>query len=193
MRVVAAVAALGVLAGVVAGAWAFQRPYVSGYAAAAGRVVDERSGIVLYDGYLPGDFIFFIRSGDAGRHFMVLRKALYADRIKKSGGTVELVHSEQEIKDLMGRYGIRFVVVTEGEPLRFDSQKMLRDLVATSDYQSLGVFPIEGTDLPVRSMKLEVFRNLKWAPPSEKFLRIKMLTLKDDIVVPLDRFSAAGP
>jgi hypothetical protein len=191
--VVAGVAALCVLAGVVNSAWAFQRPYVSGYAAAAARVVEEKSGIVLYDGYLPGDFIFFVRTGDAGRHFMVLRKALYADRIKKSGGTVELVHSEQEIKDLMGRYGIRFVVVMEGEPLRFESQKMLRELVATSDFQPVGVFPIEGTDLPAHNMTLQVFRNLKWAPPSEKFLRIKMLTLKDDIVVPLDRFSAVGP
>lgn len=193
MRIVAGVAALCVLAGVVNSAWAFQRPYVSGYAAAAARVVEEKSGIVLYDGYLPGDFIFFVRTGDAGRHFMVLRKALYADRIKKSGGTVELVHSEQEIKDLMGRYGIRFVVVMEGEPLRFESQKMLRELVATSDFQPVGVFPIEGTDLPAHNMTLQVFRNLKWAPPSEKFLRIKMLTLKDDIVVPLDRFSAVGP
>jgi hypothetical protein len=193
MRVVATVAALCVLAGVLASAWRFQRPYVSGYAAAAERVVEEKAGIVLYDGYLPGDFIFFVRSGDAGRRFMVLRKALYADRIKKSGGTVELVHSEQEIKDLMGRYGIRFVVVTEGEPLRFESQKILREMVATSDFEPLGVFPIEGTDLPAHNMKLQVFRNLKWAPPTEKFLRIKMLTLSNDIVVPLDRFSTVGP
>jgi len=193
MRVIAAGAALCVLAGVLASAWAFQRPYVSGYAAASQRVVDEKAGIVLYDGYLPGDFIFFVRAQDAGRHFMVLRKALYTDRIKKSGGSVELVHSEQDIKDLMARYGIRFVVVTEGEPLRFESQKTLREMVATPDFQSLGVFPIEGTDLPAHNMKLQIFRNLKWAPPTEKFLRIKMLTLSNDIVVPLDRFSGVEP
>jgi hypothetical protein len=193
MRVVAAVVALCVLGVTVASAWSFQRPYVSGYAAASQRVVNEKSGIILYDGYLPGDFIFFVRAQDAGRHFLVLRKALYADRIKKSGGTVELVHSEQDIKDLIRQYAIRFVVVSEGEPLRFESQKMLRDLVATPDFEPLGVFPIEGTDLPRQGMKLQVFRNLKWAPPTEKFLRIKMLTLSHDIVVPLDRFSAAGP
>ena len=193
MRVVAVVAALCVLGGVLVSAWAFERPYVSGYASASQRVVDEKAGIVLYDGYLPGDFIFFVRAQDAGRHFMVLRKSLYADRIKKSGGSVELVHSEQDIKDLLARYGIRFVVVTEGEPLRFESQKMLREMVATSDFQPLGVFPIEGTDLPAHNMKVRVFRNLKWAPPTEKFLRIKMLTLSNDIVVPLDRFSALQP
>jgi hypothetical protein len=191
MRVVAAGAALCVLGVMLASAWSFHRPYVSGYASAARRVVEEKSGIILYDGYLPGDFIFFIRSEDAGRRFMVLRKALYADRIKKGGGTVELVHTAEEIKDLIRCYGIRFVVVSQGEPMRFESQKLLRELVGTSDFEPLGVFPIEGTDLPAHNMKLMVFRNLRWTPPTEKFLRIKMLTLKHDIVVPLGKFSAA--
>ncbi len=45
--------------------WAlsYQRPNVSGYGSAArGLVTMAKSGYVLFDGPLPGNFIFFVRS-----------------------------------------------------------------------------------------------------------------------------------
>jgi len=83
MRAIAAAVAGCVLIAMLIPAWAYQRPYVSGYAAAVQRVMQaSKAGEILFDGYLPGDFIFFVRANDPDRRFLVLRKALYADRIK---------------------------------------------------------------------------------------------------------------
>jgi len=35
---------------------------------------------------------------------------------------------------------------------------------------------------------LLLYENKNWAPPTGKFLRVRMLTLNHDIVVPLDHF-----
>jgi len=171
-------------------AWSFRRPYISGYRTVAERVTQlSNSGVILYDAPLPGNFIFFLRANDPGRRFLVLRKALYVTRLKMSGGTVELVHNPEQIEELIRGYGVRFVVVSAGTPLKFDSQKMLRDLLNTPRFRQVGNFHISGTDLATPNIDLLVYENTAWAPPSEKFLRIKMLTLNHDIVVPMDRFN----
>jgi len=170
-------------------AWTFQRPYVSGYQPVAEKVTEiSKSGVVLLDGPLPGNFIFFLRANDAQRHFVVLRKALYATRLKPSGATIELVHSADEIQQLIHAYGIRFFVVSEGVPLKFDSQKMLREVLRTPSFRKVGNFPIVGSDLSP-NLSLALYENTAWAPPTEKYLRVKMLTLDHDIVVPMDRFT----
>jgi hypothetical protein len=66
---------------------------------------------------------------------------------------------------------------------------MLRDLLNTPRFRQVGNFHISGTDLATPNIDLLVYENTAWAPPSEKFLRIKMLTLNHDIVVPMDRFN----
>lgn len=172
-----------------ASAWSFQRPYVSGYAQAAKRVTEaSRSGIILFDGELPGNFIFFVRANDPRRSFLVLRKALYATRLKRSGGAEELIHSREEIEQIIRSYGVRYVVISEGGLLRFESQKILRELLVAPRFRELGRFRIEGTDSQSPNSSLVVFENTVWAAPTAKFLQIKMMTLNHDIVVPMDKF-----
>jgi hypothetical protein len=193
LRAVAAAVAIWVLTAAVIPAWAFQRPYVSGYAAAARRVTQaSKSGVILFDGYLPGDFIFFVRANDPDRRFLVLRKALYAERIKEELGMVELVHSSDEIRQLIRDDGVRFVVITQGQALVVEAQKRLREMIAGPDFELLGTFPIEGTDGPGHDPTLFVYQNRNYAPPSSKQLTIKMLTLDHDITVPFARFNVAG-
>jgi Dolichyl-phosphate-mannose-protein mannosyltransferase len=190
LRVAGAGLAVVLLSGNLAAAWTFRRPYVVGYEAAARCVTSaSKAGIILYDGPLPGNFIFFVRANDSARRFLVLRKALYATRIKESGGSEELVHSPEEIEQLLRRDGVRFVVVSEGEKLHFKSQKMLRDLLANPTFRPLGQFHIEGTDVGVPNLNLMVYENTAWAPPTDRLLRIRMLTLSHDIIVPFDHFN----
>jgi Dolichyl-phosphate-mannose-protein mannosyltransferase len=189
LRTTAAIAAALLLSSSLASAWTFHRPYVSGYAAAAKCVTAaSNSGIILFDGPLPGDFIFFVRANDTQRRFLVLRKALYATRLKESGGSAELLHSPQEIEQLIRADGVRFIVISEGTQSHFESQEMLRNLLANPVFRPLGRFKIEGTDVRAHDLNLLVYENTAWAPPTEKFLRIRMLTLDHDIVVPFDRF-----
>ena len=190
MRATATAIAGCVLVVIVIPAWAYQRPYVLGYEAAAQRVVQANKwGVILFDGDLAGDFIFFVRANDADRRFLVLRKALYADRIKAQLGSVELVHNADEVRQLIRNDGVRFVVITEGTPIRFESQKALREILASPDFQLLGRFPIGGTEIAGHDPAILVYQSRNYAPPTAKTLTIKMLTMSHDITVPTDRFS----
>lgn len=188
-RMAMGVASVVLLATVVMSAWSYQRPNVTGYASAAERITEQsKSGIILFDGDLAGDFIFYMRAYDPSRRFVVLRKALYAYRIKPSGGEVELLHSSEELNDLVRRYGIRFVVISDNSPMHFEVQRVLREYLRSDQFSLMGQFPVKDSDFPERNSALLVYENLRWTPPTEKFLRIKMLTLHHDIVVPLDDF-----
>jgi hypothetical protein len=190
MRATATAIAGCVLVAIVIPAWAFQRPYVSGYEAAAQRVVQaSKCGVILFDGDLAGDFIFFVRANDANRRFLVLRKALYAERIKVRLGSVELVHDSDDVRHLIHDDGVRFVVTMEGTPLLFDSQRRLREILTGPDFELLGRFPIAGNDIGGTDPTLLVYVNRNYSPPAAKTLTIRMLTLSHDITVPFDRFT----
>lgn len=185
-------AAAGAVAVVLVGsslvaAWSYQRPYVSGYSAAAKSVTQiAPAGIILYDGDLPGNFIFFLRANDPNRHFLVLRKALYTYRIDKRWGSEELVHDRDGVEDLLRRDGVRFVVVSDRMRLNFDVQRTLREIVLSKQFKLRGSFPIY--TMTQQTDNLLVYENVEWAPPTDKFLNIRMLTLSHDVVVPFSQF-----
>jgi hypothetical protein len=187
LRAIATGVAAMLLASFFVAAWFYQRPYVSGYSAAAKAVTQiAPGGIILYDGDLPGNFIFFLRANDPRRNFLVLRKALYAYRVEKAWGSEELVHGQEDIENLLRRDGVRFVAVSEGMRLNFDVQRTLRDLLRSQQFRLRGRFPIYSTESP--SDNLLLYENMQWAPPTDKFLKIRMLTLNHDIVVPFSQF-----
>jgi hypothetical protein len=192
LRAVAGVAVAVLLGGALVIAWSYQRPYVAGYSAAAKAVTQiAPGGIILYDGDLPGNFIFFLRANDPHRHFLVLRKALYAYRIDKRWGSEEVVHDREGIEDLLRRDGVRFVVVSDGMRLNFAVQSTLRELLQSKQFRLRGRYPIYRSE-PRQAANLLLYENQMWTPPTDKFLRIRMLTLSDDIVVPFDQFELVG-
>jgi hypothetical protein len=188
-----AVAAL-VVAVLVVPAWSQQRPYISGYKNVASQLVNKyHAGIVLFDGPVPGNFVFFMRALDPARHFLILRKVLYADDIRPGEGSEELLHSPEELGEAFRRDGIRFVVVSENLPMRFNSQNILREQLHTDQFQLLGRFHIESNEPSWKTENLLLYENKRWAPPADKVLRIRMLTLPHDIVVPFDQFEVKTP
>jgi len=187
MRGVAAV----LVALLVLPAWSQQRPYISGYKDVASQLVNKyRAGIVLFDGPVPGNFIFFMRALDPGRHFLILRKVLYADDIRPGESSEELLHTREEMADVFRRDGIRFIVVSENLGIRFNSQRILREQLHGDEFQLLERFPISSNEPKWKGENLLVYQNKQWNPPADKVLRIRMLTLPHDIVVPFDQFEA---
>ncbi len=168
-------------------AWSQQRPYISGYQDVASRLVTQyHAGIILFDGRVPGNFIFYMRALDPKRHFVVLRKSLYADDIRPGPNSEELVHSREQLADAFRRHGVRFVVVSENAPLRFDVQGILREELQSDQFQLLGRFPITSNEPSWEGENLLLYENKQWSAPSDRLLRIRMLTLPYDIVVPID-------
>jgi hypothetical protein len=159
---------------------------MSGYRAATQRLTQlSSSGIILFDADIPGDFIFFIRTYDPGRRFMVLRKALWAMRISETEGAgSELVHDPEQLEQVIKDDGIKFIVVSENAPLRFPIQTTLRELLHSPQFKLIGDFPIESNQAHWRNQHLLVYQNSQYAAPRNPWLRITMLTLNHDIVVP---------
>jgi Dolichyl-phosphate-mannose-protein mannosyltransferase len=187
LRVGAWIVMAGLLATTIVSSWRYERPYISGYAASARRITEmSKSGFILFDGDLPANFIFFVRRYDAGHHFFVLRKALYTGQIMAQYGKVELLHSEQDLNDLIARYGIRFVVVSEKTPLAFPVQATLRKLLDSSQFRLVDNFPVDTNERAWTGDNLLLYENLHPVKPSGNSLTIKMMTLPHDITVPVE-------
>lgn len=175
-------------------ALSFQRPYVSGYGAAARSLVRmAKSGYVLFDGPLPGNFVFFVRTSDPSRRIGVLRKALYATMITKDEGSIELVHSTHDIRKLLAEDGVHYIVVAENTSMSFPVQRTLRNLLHSDpQFQLRAVFPVGGDATIVEpNTFLAIYENLQ-APSAATapYLHLKMLTTRQDLVVP---FTTLGP
>jgi hypothetical protein len=189
MRTVAGLLVIGMALS----AWGRERPYISGYKDVASHLVKTyHAGIVLFDGRVPGNFVFYMRALDPKRHFLILRKSLYADDIRPGKNTEELLHGKQELLDLFRRDGIRFVVVLENTPLRFQAQLAQRQQLQSDQFRLLGRFPILSNEPAWQGENLLLYENKQWTPPTEKELRIRMLTLPHDIVVPFGQFVTDG-
>jgi hypothetical protein len=164
----------------------YQRPYISGYKETASRVVKSYdSGIILFDGPVPGNFVFFLRALDPGRRFVVLRKVLYAEDIRQGADSEELLHSKEEILKALREYGVRVAVVSQSLGVRFDSQRVLRAELSSNDFNLLQRFPIVTNEPNWRGESLLLYENKNWSPPTGGMLRIRMLTLPHDIEIPL--------
>ena len=186
LRIFGCIGALVLVAGYSLRAWRFQRPYVSGFASAAQYVSQiSDSHVILYDGDLAGNFMFFLRTHDPAGRFFVLRKALYATAAMKEFGAEDLIRSPAELEDLLREYGIKYVIVEDPVTVRFHAQRILRDRLNTSEFRLLRAFPID-TNIPsVRGRQVLLYENLEAVPASLNVLRVRMLTLDHDIVLPL--------
>jgi hypothetical protein len=168
-------------------AWAYERPYVSGYAAAAKWLTEKSSSeIVLYDGDLAANFIFFMRAYDPAQRFVVLRKALYVVREDKALGSMELVKSSQDVEALIDQYGIRYICV-ENFPLEFKAQEVLRAFLQTPRFKVVEVFPIESNIPNLANRTLLLYENQHVVPIKDPVLRLNMMTLGYVIEVPLSQ------
>ena len=187
LRFSASVVMAGLLATTISSSWFYQRPYISGYAAAARRITElSASGFILFDGDLPGNFIFFVRRYDPGHRFFVLRKALYTGQIMPQYGSEELLHTERDLNDLITRYGIRFAVVSEKTPLVFPVQAALRTLLSSNQFRFVERFTVDTNQSVWTGDNLLLYENNHPAKPSGNSLTIKMMTLPHDITVPVE-------
>ncbi|HEV8523273.1 MAG TPA: glycosyltransferase family 39 protein [Terriglobales bacterium] len=167
-----------------------QYPQLSGYSDLARWFSSLPGGrqVILYDGSYNGNFIFQMRVHDPRRRFIVLRKGLYVMHIVKYFGGQQLVKTPEDLQSLLAEYGIRYIVVSDDQDIMwFPVQRMLRDALHHPQFKLVRTFPVEFGDRgESRHAKLFVYENLSAAAPSARYLRVPMLTLERDIVVPLD-------
>lgn len=196
MRWAAAGAMAAVTIAVVVHAWRSERPYVTGYEAAAqGLRQVTNSGIVLLDTKIPANFIFFVRNEDSLHRFVLLRKALYSVRIKEELGGDEYVHTPAQLHELLRSDGIRYLVVSNRSPAAFPIEEVLRRALQTPQFRLIRTFPVSGNSPEWSNYSLELYENLAAGPPTSPYLRTPMMTLDHDILTPFSELgiASAGP
>jgi Dolichyl-phosphate-mannose-protein mannosyltransferase len=168
------------------GAWHYHRPYTVGYEAVARRLMqDGNPGFILFDGELHGDLVFYIRAYDPERRSVVLRKSLYVTRVMQEYGSKELVHSRAEVENLLSEYGVRYVVVEDSD-MHFKSQQILRDVLSEPPFVLRTRLPIKTNVSRWENQELLLYENPTPPPVQANILRVGMLTLPEDIRIPLD-------
>ena len=175
---------------VVATGWTYQRPYLKGYETLAARIRSlSDSGVILFDAPLPANFIFFLRKLDQQRKFVVLRKALWTTRIKLSGGSEELAKTVSDVDNVIDQDGVKYVVVSDN-PTIFEGQSSLLTVVHTdSRFEFLGTFPVESNEPEWNRRHLFLYRNNRPTLPAGRFLKVRMMTLSNDISVPWEELN----
>jgi 4-amino-4-deoxy-L-arabinose transferase-like glycosyltransferase len=190
LRVVAVATCALIVASYGWAAWrSVDYPVLSGYSETAEWLDSASQGrqVVLFDGPHNGNFVFQMRVHDRERRFIVIRKGLYVVNIIKFFGNKELVKSGAEIQELLARYGIRYVVVSDDpRGIEFPAQTMLRELLQTSQFKLWRAFPATFGRETLSHNRLLVYENLQAVAPSASQLVVPMMTLGEDIVVPLD-------
>ncbi len=188
------IAGIGVVAVVLVSytlsAWSYQRPYVSGYEQMAQKFAGREGGCVLADMDLPGNFIFFMRASDPARHFVILRKALYDVRIMREWGVTEFAKTESDVDRILKADSVRYIVIENGGPLHFSSQKALRDLLDHSDqYKMVATVPIESNMSDWQGRSLVLYESATQVVPPHGILHIKMPNLSHDIDIPFEQLT----
>jgi hypothetical protein len=120
---------------------------VQGYAEVAQKIasISDR-GVILYDANLTGTFTFFLHQHDPQRRFVVLRKLLYVSRMKEEGGSVELLHTPEEILASLKHNGVRYIVVSEDSEPEVPIQQTLRKLLTGPEFRLIARVPIQSND-----------------------------------------------
>src|SRR5690349_305922 len=128
-----------------------------------------------------------MRRADPGLRFVVLRKALYVQNADRNFGGSELLHTPADLLDLFRRDGIRYIVVCNYQPLDYPIQKILHDLLENEKQQFSLVerFPIQSNESTWKNRELLLYENTQAAPPTDKYITIRMLTLNHDIQIDL--------
>jgi hypothetical protein len=136
-------------------------PHVDGYREAAAYVhkLQTRSPL-LFAGKYDGSFIFHLRQLNDKRDDVVLRadKVLVSIAVQKNFGVQSHVGGEDDIRALIKRYGIEFILVEQPDLVGVKEFGMLYALMQRPDFERVKVLPVTAGGGAMAPDRVEVFR-----------------------------------
>ncbi len=153
-------------------------PYVSGYRAAAQFTcsVASANSVVMFSGLRDGSFIFNIRSLPECKNLTVIR----ADKLllkvavdRRLFGVQEFGVTETQLKDMLGRYGVRYIVMEPDFWSDLKSMQMLVGMVRQGQFKLLTKIPIHSNREPIHS-QIEIYENLGPVSQGKNLLRVEL-------------------
>lgn len=170
-------------------AYKYQRPFIKGYEEAAKYAVENlKQKIILFHGYLEGNFIFYVRKYDVHKDMIVLRsnKMLYTVNVFSDYGMLELAHDKKQILTLLNDYGIRYLIVESKDLENASIISHLRSLLSSKDFELIKEFPVSSNQARYNDMKLLVYEYKNYTPATKKELKIHLLTVGRELSIRLD-------
>ena len=153
-------------------------PHVLGYRAAAEYVcsVAPPDSVVLFSGMRDGSFIFNVKSTPECKNLTVIRAdklLLSVPEDRRMFGVKELGVSESDFKDMLARYGARYVVSEPNFWTDLQSMQMLVQILHEDQFKLLTTIPVSGDREPAES-RLEIYQNLSPISQQKNLLRVEL-------------------
>src|SRR5271165_680421 len=153
-------------------------PYVTGYRAAARYVcsVAPPNSVVMFSGLRDGSFIFNVKSMPECKNLTVIRsdKLLLRVAINRDlFGVQELGVTEDKFREMIGRYGIRYVVAEPDFWTDLGSMQMLIRILHEDQFKLLTTIPVV-SNRPHESSQLEIYQNLAVVPKGKNALKVEL-------------------
>jgi len=153
-------------------------PHVSGYRTAAQYVcsIAPPNSVILFSGLRDGSFVFNIRALPQCKDLSVIRSdklLLMVQGGRRMFGVKELGVSEDELNNLVGRYGVRYVVLEPSFWIDLQSMQMLVRALHRDQYQRLTTIPITG-DRERDESHLEIYQNVGPVSQEKRLIRFDL-------------------
>ena len=156
----------------------YPAPYVSGYRTAAELTcsVAPADSVVMFSGLRDGSFIFNVRSLPQCKNLTVIR----ADKLllkvavdRQLFGVQEFGITEAHFKEMLERYGIRYIVIEPDFWSDLKSMQMLVGLVRQDQFKLLARIPIQSNRDKSHS-QIEIYENLGPLSQGRNLLRVEL-------------------
>lgn len=145
-------------------AWAKPHPFVSGYEQAAEFVAQqEDTGLILFAGKHDGNFIFHLRALDPEKNKAVLRadKILVSMAVQKVFGMVSYVTSEEDVVQLIDRFGVGTIVIESRDVVDLPEFKLLAKTLEDQRFQMIKEIPVVTNLDEFSNLSIQVYRYLE--------------------------------
>ena len=167
-------------------------PTASGYGKAAEFVIENsKSPIVLFDGYLNGQFIYFLRIIDKEREFVVLRgdKLISSSSISYKNQLKIHLNNEEEIKKSLVKMGVHLVVVESKNLSKLDIYDRFRRMLSEDpQFKKLKSIKVESNRKELVNTKLLIYENLSWTGlNSDSVIKLRLPVVGQELSLPLKR------
>ncbi len=153
-------------------------PYVAGYRAAAQYVcsVAPPDSVVLFSGLRDGSFIFNVKTIPECKNLSIIRSdklLLRVMMVRSMFGVKELGITEEQFKEMLGQYGVRYIVIEPDFWSDLKSMQMLVGLLHQDQFKLLTKIPVVSNREHIQS-PLEIYENLGPVSQGKNLMRVEL-------------------
>ena len=153
-------------------------PYVSGYRAAVQYVCSAAppDSVVMFSGLRDGSFIFNVKSMPECKNLTVIRADKLLLRVaidRHLFGVQEFGVNATQFRDMLQRYGVRYIVIEPDFWPDLKSMQMLVTLLHEDQFKLLTKVPAASNRERIR-YNLEIYENLGPLSPARNPLRVEL-------------------